>query len=70
MEKGFLQEPDSDRSLMTAICYSGPTSVVPTNEHLLEEKKKTCAKVQSGILQTEGLSCSIMYGGGVYQLHK
>lgn len=47
MEKGFLQEPDSDRSLMTAICYSGPTSVVPTNEHLLEEKKKRVQKFKA-----------------------
>ena len=39
---------------MTAICYSGPISAVPTNKQLLGEKR-TCAKFQTDIDKTEGL---------------
>ena len=38
---------------MAVICYSGPISVVPTNEQLFEEKR-TCTKFQIDISKTEG----------------
>ena len=41
---------------MTAICYSGSMSAVPTNEQLLSEKR-TSAKFHIDSLKTEGLVC-------------
>ena len=39
MKKFSIEAFDSDRSVcMTAKCYSGPISAVPTNEQLLSEE--------------------------------
>ena len=55
IKKFPIQALNSDSSVcVAAICYSGPISVVPTNEHLLSEKR-TGAKFQIDNLKTEGL---------------
>ena len=55
MKEFPIQTLDSDCSVfMAAICYSGPISVVPTNEQLLCEKR-IGAKFQIDSLKTEEL---------------
>ena len=57
IKKFSIQVVDSDCSVcMAAIWYSGPISVVPTNEQFFSEKW-TGAKFQSDSLKTEGLVC-------------
>ena len=57
IKKFSIQKLDFYRSVcMTAICYIVLILAVSTNEQLLA-KKKTCAKFQSNISNTEGLVC-------------
>ena len=57
MKKFPIEVLDSDCSVcMADICYSDPISAVPTNEHLLSEKR-TGAKFQIDSLKTEGVVC-------------
>ena len=57
MKELSIQSLHSDCSVcMAATCYSGPISVVPTNEQLLCEER-TGAKFQIDSIKTEGLVC-------------
>ena len=53
-KKFSIQKLDFDRSVcMTAICYSGSISVIPTIEQLHGEKR-TCENFQNDISKIEG----------------
>lgn len=38
-EKVYHTSTNSDRAVMTAICYSGPKTAFPTNKQLFGEKR-------------------------------
>ena len=64
IKKFTIQVLDSDCSVcMSAICYGGPISAVPTNEQLLSQKW-TGANFQIDSFKTEGLVCIYTDGHG------